>query len=115
MSRSVSLRDRLVMWLGHCRRLVEERRRAKALGRATSAAQPLRGPRRVASRRGPPGGPGIAGAGVRAPLPRLPSDLLAGAEAQPPTEPGGDDLALPPAGQYPAARSSGPVAWPTVS
>jgi hypothetical protein len=33
----------------------------------------------------------------RAPLPRPPSDLLAGAEAQPPTERGGGDLYLPPA------------------
>jgi len=101
MSRSLSLRDRLVIWLRHRRHLVEERRRAKALSRATSAAQPLRGPRRVASRRGPPGGPGTARAGVRAPLPRLPNDLGAGAEAQPPTEPGGGALDLPPAGRRP--------------
>jgi hypothetical protein len=53
--------------------------------------------RRGSSTRRPPlAGPGATEAGVHAPLPRPPSGLLAGAEAQPARDPGADSLYLPP-------------------
>jgi hypothetical protein len=43
----------------------------------------------------PDEGPGAAAAGVRAPLPHRPGGREAGAEAQPPPDPGAGNLYLP--------------------
>lgn len=45
-------------------------------------------------------GRGTAGAGIRSPVPGPPSDLLAGAEAQPPADLGAGDLYLTPTPRF---------------